>query len=61
LYFLLELKGRSHGPVNIDFIPFNIWLLSMSKDLKLAIFINIDKELQGILTVGKLFQYVKCW
>jgi len=28
----------------------------MTKDLKLIIFINIDKELQGILTVGKLFQ-----
>jgi len=26
------------------------------KDLKLGIFINIDKEMQGILTVGKIFQ-----
>jgi hypothetical protein len=29
------------------------------KDLKLVIFINIDKELQGILTVGKIFQSVR--
>jgi len=26
------------------------------KDLKLSIFIAIDKEMRGILTVGKMFQ-----